>query len=176
MNRRMKEFLRMHPHCVEEIHGKQSVSRSLQTLLRAGVVRKNGGIFLKALLSKSGNAQPADFPDMTGYECFINHIHLDDRLGKGASAFEQAILFGRQVRDLLSRHVSAGSNVKVIVSCSGDGCSVRFHLVRENEKWLSEKLDSYAEAILILETAGQSSQVKGVRGSKARLISDRWNR
>jgi hypothetical protein len=46
-----------------------------------GFVSEEGCCFLRNLYEHRGNACPSMFPDETGYECFVNHIHIEGNSG-----------------------------------------------------------------------------------------------
>jgi hypothetical protein len=50
------------------------------------------------------------------------------------------------------RLIGLPGRFNVIVSYDGESCAVRFHKIRDGEKWLSEDLESYVdEGILVIE-------------------------
>jgi hypothetical protein len=155
MNRQMRELLHGHSDYLDA-QGANPSDQTLQAILKEGITHENGGFFLKALLRKGGNARRKDFPDMTGYECFINHLHLD-RIDMTIQPLKSAVEFGTAVREELKIHAYAGNKFKVIVVCNEDGCSVRFHLIRKNESWLAENIETYSEGILVMETDDASA-------------------
>jgi hypothetical protein len=101
--------------------------------------------------------KPDNFPDLTGYECFVNHVHIEDYL-RGAelgsnALLKQGILFAYKIIEEFSSSFPDKS-FKVIVAINESGCALRFHLIRSGENWLSDDLEIYVqEAILVLETS-----------------------
>jgi hypothetical protein len=98
-----------------------------------------------------------DLPDRTGFECFINHVHLpfegtNETLIpclEYAAALQEALMPLTQDRQF-----------RVIVSLSQDdafpksACTVRFHQIRPGENWISEDLEgNKSEAILIFDVS-----------------------
>lgn len=113
-------------------------------------------MLLRCQEKSSRRIRQADFPDATGYECFVNHVHIEDHvLGKGTgsiSVHKQALEFARRLSESLSSSFP-GKLFLVILACSESGSSARFHLARQGQSWLSEDLEGYAEeAILTIET------------------------
>ena len=124
----------------------------LGELLSAGFIDQDGCVFFADLAKRAGSASRSDFPDLTGYECFVNRVHIDDYV-EGADESTLAALgvaFARRLSDLLS---NGRGEFNVIVGSDELSCSVRFHRVRAGEAWLSDDLESYQdEAIAVLTT------------------------
>ena len=140
----------------------KSLNRKLAELLDSGFTRADGCVLHAAQEKLRGNATLEDFPDRTGYECFVNHIHVEDYLD-GSDIFGQVarlgqgIAFGYNLKEKLSSF-SANESFRVIVSSDESSCSVRFHVIRNGEEWLSSDLDSYEnEAILVIDTCTPES-------------------
>jgi hypothetical protein len=130
---------------------KASVDSEAQGILAAGVSENDGIYSLNLTRAERTNAKLENFPDLTGYECFINHIHLEGR--DEASAFVRGINFGRALIKLLKPLSSNKNDFKVIVAIESKEASIRFHRVRMNESWLAKDLEGYREAVLVLETS-----------------------
>ena len=97
-----------------------------------------------------------NFPDLTGFECFVNHIHIEDQLDRPISnevaLLRQGIAFALETKSQLFSTFPR-KHFKVIVASTTDRCDVRVHLNRPGEEWLASDLDGYGkEAILVLET------------------------
>ncbi len=94
-----------------------------------------------------------DFLDLTGYECFTNHVHLLDlvpdmpvtgRVGQALAISE--LLSGR-----LSR-LAPKDSFTFIMSVDEKDCVLRFHKDREGENWVCDDLDvCYSEPVLVFE-------------------------
>jgi hypothetical protein len=124
----------------------------LSDLLSAGVVDQDGCVLFAQLAKGTGSASRDRFPDLTGYECFVNHVHIDDYV-EGADAATLAamgVAFARRLSGLLSDH---RGEFNVIVGSDELSCTVRFHRVRAGEAWLADDLESYQDdAIAVLTT------------------------
>lgn len=106
--------------------------------------------FIEYLHRQSGNATLSHFPDETGYECYVNHFHIDD-----CPIDEQALV-------ALSLCVAIGERwrlggfgalaLRQIVSYDGNSCVYRCHVIREGQSWLADDLDSYQEPIFVVDT------------------------
>lgn len=134
----------------------QKLPKALSQLLAQGFTKLDGAIVFTAARKIGENVEPKNFPDLTGFECFVNHIHIEDQLDRPISneiaLLRQGIAFALETKTrLLSKFPR--KHFKVIVVSTTDGCGVRFHLNRLGEEWLASDLDGYAkEAILVLET------------------------
>ena len=96
-----------------------------------------------------------DLPDKTGFECFINHVHLpfDGTNESLNSCLEYAATLQEALMPL-----TGDRQFRVIVSLSEDyefpesACTVRFHQIRPDENWIAEDLEGYkSEAILVFD-------------------------
>jgi hypothetical protein len=116
-----------------------SLPAGLSVLISDGFVTQGACSFLRGLCKHKGNTIPSMFPDETGYECFINHIHIDDY---SPEPLPLAMEFADQVgKAWMSSGASA--NLRVIVSCNDTGCVVRCHVIRPHQFWLDDDLDAY---------------------------------
>lgn len=135
------------------------LSESLRNLLVSQIVEFEGCFFLEPLLKLSPNATLLHFPDRTGFECFVNHIHVEDYLDRNGGTdptsnlqLASGIRFARELKEKLDEYRSQG-RFRIIVTSDDETCIVRFHKVRENETWLSEDLEQYREeAVCVMET------------------------
>lgn len=135
-NQIMRRFLR-------DLQTHETVlSPKLSSVLPAGFVEEKGCVLLASEARDSAFTR-AGTQDETGYECFINHVHVDS-LGDGLE-------FARQLNKRLAECFT-GSFV-VIVSFDGREGAVRFHRRRAGQAWLSENLEEYLEeGIAVLDS------------------------
>jgi hypothetical protein len=96
-----------------------------------------------------------DLPDKTGFECFINHVHLP--FNGTSEALIPCLEYAATVQEALVP-LTEHRRFRVIVSLSKDeafpksACSVRFHQIRPGEDFVSEDLEGYkSEAILVFD-------------------------
>jgi len=96
-----------------------------------------------------------DFPDKTGFEDFINHVHLpfDGTNETLIPCLEYAALLQKALMPL-----TQDREFRLIISLSEDkafpksACTVRFHQIRPGENSMSEDLEGYkSEAILVFD-------------------------
>src|SRR5262249_229298 len=130
-----------------------NLSSGLLKLVEPGFAVIDGAVLLKTQEDVAKSIKPDNFPDLTGYECFVNHVHIEDYLSDaelGSNALlNQGVLFANKIVEELSSSFP-GKQFKVIVATNESGCTVRFHLIRSGENWLSDDLENYGqEAILV---------------------------
>jgi hypothetical protein len=130
----------------------------LMELLESGFIQVRDAFLLASQEKLAKTVKPESFPDFTGYECFVNHVHIDDYMRGNAASLDalatlkQGFVFAQRIREKLESSFP-NTPFTVIVGVGESGCSVRFHSTRDNEPWLSDNLDAYyQEAILVMET------------------------
>jgi len=143
----------------EEIRqGKLDDSRDLPqklvALLNGGFVEEEQCLFLRLL--KKGPVKRADFPDRTAYECFVNHIHIEDYLDNGGlpplEMLGRAVALARELKARLSQ-LHGDRHFRIIVAFSGANCTVRFHTIRPDQEWIDKAARGFGpEATCIFET------------------------
>jgi hypothetical protein len=128
----------------------------LAALVEPGFVQVNGAIVLRALTQGARRISFSDFPDETGYESFVNHVHIEDYLAyeKASSSVMMAnsISLAISLRKLL-RQSFPEEQFDVIVSFQENHYTVRFYKKRTGQRWLSDNLeDNQKEALMVLST------------------------
>jgi hypothetical protein len=103
-----------------------SLPGSLMAVIVAGFVQKDDCVFLRALYN-GASAKTNSFPDNTGLECFVNHIHIEDY--SPDSFFEAGLEFLRAIRHSLKLEFP-DIPFRCIISVDEDGCNIRFHRIR----------------------------------------------
>jgi hypothetical protein len=124
---------------------------SLENSSPVELTTADGSVLLKSEYGKSKHVKPSHFPDKTGYEAFVNHVHFpfDGKRESLLRCLSYASAITRKLAPMNSRRFH------VIVSV-GDNCTVRFHEVRPGEIWLTEDLELYAEEAVLLLHAGSA--------------------
>ena len=109
----------------------------------------DGSVLLKSELEGTKHVKISDFPDRTGYECFINHVHLPFEQTRESllSCLRYAIALQSGLAELQPRR-----HFQIIVSVGEADCTVRLHEDRSGESWVAENLDGYTEAVLVLKS------------------------
>jgi hypothetical protein len=132
------------------------LAAELRRLVEPGIVEQDGCWLLASQLKAGTAGQRQHFPDRTGYEAFVNHIHVEDELD-GAShpakvLLGQALALGHAMGVLAAAHGAFKIVVATSVDAPGD-CNVRLFKARLGETWLRNDLEGYShDGILVLET------------------------
>jgi hypothetical protein len=116
----------------------------LSAVLASGLAEREACVFLAAMLEKCSSVKPQDFSDQTGYECFVNHIHIDD-YGE-SDMLRVAVAFMARVSDLL-RETYVNVEFRGLISVDESGVTARFHRLRAGQEWLSSDLEGYEEGV-----------------------------
>ncbi len=126
----------------------------LAALLAAGFDEMDGCVVLRAFHHSATRTSVAKCHDETGFEAFINHVHIEDYLPDGTGeddALMQASDFVRQLADQLAASYP-DREFHVIVGIS-DSCTVRFHAERPGQAWLADDIEGYErEAVMSIST------------------------
>ncbi|MBR7963040.1 hypothetical protein [Burkholderia latens] len=140
-NRSMKTALRKVWLCYP-------LSPSLKSIADSGFWLHDECYLLRALLG-STNVTPETFPDRTGYECFVNSLHVEDY--DSESPLTQAILF---VKEAFSVWNATQRVLQLTAIVSADEFSVvtKFHVRRPKEQWLSNNIDGYDDPIFSIDS------------------------
>jgi hypothetical protein len=142
MNKNMSDLLRR-----TNVSMTLAENMALETLKSPTFTVADGSVLLKHEYERAAHVKTEDFPDRTGYECFVNHVHLPFNGTRESllSCLGYAVALQRGlVRSATERRF------QVIVSVAEDDCTVRFHEVRPGENWLSEDLEGFAEEAIVV--------------------------
>jgi hypothetical protein len=133
-----------------------TVPAEVDELIDAGVIEENGCVLFRRLAQATHPGRDR-FPDDTGYEAFVNHFHLDADTPIGA------VKLGHRVAHTVAHllRVNVDRPCRVILALDGASASIRFHIRREGEEWLSADLEGYAEPVLVLDY----EQIQGRSGT-----------
>lgn len=131
---------------------------SLQRIAKHGFIRTDGCCLIADLLPESTNVTRFSFPDRTGYECFINTIHIEDYDDK--SPLSQAFKFVMCVFDIW-RQSDADQTLVAIVSVDELSVVVRFHVKRPGEHWVGQNLEAYEDPIMLIDSSNCHSFGRG---------------
>jgi hypothetical protein len=115
-----------------------------------GVVECEGCVLLKALQPEGGAFDPERHHDRTGYECAVNRLAFDDRIGTPERALATALTYAGQLADMLDRSGAAGPFRVILTHDPREGgCSVRFHRLRPGERWRGSGAERAAPTLLL---------------------------
>ncbi len=131
---------------------KNSLASTLRDILDEGLIHSDGCILLNSQLRLIQPSARKQFEDETGYECFVNHLHLEDLLTSTDHCvlLEQAFAFAQELARLTEKTRILNS-LAYIISGDDDEVNVRFHVIRAGQSWLAEDLEVYGEAVAILQ-------------------------
>ncbi|WP_237718160.1 hypothetical protein [Cupriavidus sp. BIS7] len=104
---------------------------------------------LSAMLEKERNVDRRNFQDGTGFECFVNSLHVEDY--DDVTPLPQAIQFLSRVFEGWNS-TSPSSVLVAFVSADELSVVVKFHVQRVDESWLSDNLDGYIDAIMSIDS------------------------
>jgi hypothetical protein len=144
----------------EKLDDPKALPQKLLALLNAGFVEDEQCVFF-SLKRKTVPVQRLDFRDRTDYECYVNHLHVEDYLENGGlpplEMLGRGIALARELRDRLSR-LHGMKHFRIIVAFNGISCTVRFHSVRPDEEWVDKDLNAREKAIAVFETQELETQ------------------
>jgi len=129
--------------------GRRQLLSALSDLATQGVTERAGCFFLAALVDKGTNAVEANFLDRTGWECFLNSVHIDDFAS--SDYLLNACLFVQSIFREWKRRGYPGI-FQAIISNDEYGTVVKFHLLRNGESWIGSDLEGYEESILLVDS------------------------
>ena len=143
----------------------------LHTLVNLGFKEVDGCVFFRDFFRHDRADGLPLHQDATGYECAVNGFHLEDYLERDAAP-EPVTLAATALacaRFLAARLEHFSTDPFRIIASVANGASVlRFHKLREGERWLRDDLEGYREeAVLVLDSrvsAGDASAQRRGRG------------
>lgn len=118
------------------------------------MVTVEGSVLLADQERGSRSVSIQDFPDRTGYECFVNHYHI--RYDGSHAALRQLVTEIAGVRKSLLEY-APDRGFLIIVSISGGECTIRFHERRPGEAWLAGDLEGYTEDAVAAISVGHAT-------------------
>jgi hypothetical protein len=126
----------------------RSLVPSLKAIADSGFVQHDGFYVLRGL-SVTTNATRSTLGDRTGYECFVNSLHIEDY--EAEKPLTQAILFALQLFHVWN---AGGGSTCLTAIISADEFSVvaKFHAKRAGEQWLSDNIEGYEDPVLSIES------------------------
>lgn len=138
--------------------------QSLYAIATSGFVTRDGCYLISSLLNLAKSAERDNFHDCTGYECFVNSVHVEDYTSN--APLPQALQFVDQVF-ICWRATNKDSELAAIISVDEYSVVVKFHVSREGEHWLSENTDGYEDPVLLIfSTDDLNASIGELRGGK----------
>jgi hypothetical protein len=152
---------------IEECGSKHcSLAEKLWSILREGLVYTDGCVLLRSQLGLTQPDVRQQFQDETGYECFINHVHLEDILASDDTCvlLDQAFAFANAL-SALKADAGISEPLEFIISSDEGEVNVRFHSVRLGQGWLADNLEAYEEAVAAIQLGDAKPLGRGAEGT-----------
>ena len=147
MNKRMAAALG------ERNFDSSTLDGALKDIANSGFAVIDGCYFIQRLYDEDTNVSASDFPDKSGYEAFINHLHIDDFVDQN---FLNAGLCYVQEVFKCWRSSQSEKSLIAIISFDETSLTVRLHVSRRGERIPAEDLEGYElEAVLVVDSEEQ---------------------
>jgi hypothetical protein len=139
---KLNNFVQSHP-----------LEEELRHVIDSPILEVDGCFFFEELWKGSSGVSLSHFSDQTGLECFVNHLHMEEYVESTSTTLTFNLLLAQGwqcATHLAERLVAYRPEVgfRIIIG-AGEGtwptCTVRFHLIRDDENWLSDDLEEYRE-------------------------------
>ena len=129
----------------------------LHDLIHAPFVRESGCLLLQPLVTQA--TRPEAFPDLTGYEAFVNKVHIDDYVDVADNEQQRGLRVlvqqgAKSATELAARLASEGS-YRVVMSLDIESLTLtlRFFERRAGEQWSADDPDAFQlEEVLMIDT------------------------
>ncbi|KKO47501.1 hypothetical protein VT06_16765 [Arsukibacterium sp. MJ3] len=125
------------------------LQKELLEFVEKGFLVEDGCYFLSKCFCVVTNATQDDFPDNTGYECFINSINVDDYVED--KFLEYGLCLVSKVFSKW-RSMCFEKELRAILSMDEFGLKIKFHVFRNGESWLDSELEGYEEAVMLVSS------------------------
>jgi hypothetical protein len=131
----------------------------LQAIRDLGLDLRGDLLFFRKFAVRVRPLNPAVDKDLTGLECNINDLCLNDYVQASPEEMLTAGLRLAQVTIAQSEERRAGP-IRIIIAANEGVWTFRFHRIRQGEDWLSRPIDGYkSEAVLSLDSKDIDSWV-----------------
>lgn len=141
----------------DEVRKDSALHERVCAAVDAPFIRKNGCLLLEPLIFQATHADA--FPDRTGYEAFINKIHIDDLIEETSESEAQhlgvLVLQGAAAALRLAQRLERESGrFRVLLSLDTDlpTMTLRFFQRRSDEPWGAEDPEDFLlEEVLMID-------------------------
>ncbi|UEB52301.1 MULTISPECIES: hypothetical protein [Burkholderia] len=141
INRAMKGAL-------SEVRLDGPLNPSLKSIADSGFDLLEECYFLRGLLGAT-NVTRGSFTDCTGYECFVNSLHVEDY--DSVAPLTQAVLLVKEVF-MVWNAMQRTSRITAIISADEFSVVTKFHVQRPGEQWLSDNIDGYDDPVMSIDS------------------------
>ena len=111
------------------------LSPEMSSALEKGFVEEQGCVLFASEAHNTARTSVGNCFDETGYECFVNHVHI--------TGLPEALEFAKRLTQALAERFR--DRFVVILSFDGRDATVRFHKLRAGQPWLNDNLEGYKE-------------------------------
>lgn len=136
---------------LSNVMGPQKLKPALAGILSEDFNRRDGYVFIGALLKKCRIPTIEEVGDETGVEVFVNSFHTDDYIE--SDHLEQALAFSGELQKLWGDQSDRGSNVKLtlVLAVTEFGVNVKLFQRRASQPYLADDINTYTQPILAIE-------------------------
>ena len=122
---------------------------ALNEIAEGGFVESDGYLFLKKCRGMETNVTVENFPDKSGYESFVNSIHIDDHVDDCWLEYGFSLIRG--IFDQYQK-LGHGKPLACITPMDDQSLTLKFHILRHGEQILAEDLERYEEAVMCVSS------------------------
>jgi len=128
----------------------KTLQNGLSQIVLGGFIELENCFLLRNLSDPQMHIKRSDFFDDTAYECFINSIHVDNYVN--GDFLEQGMLLMEDVFKIWKVY-NVEKKLKCILSQTEFGVNVKFHVKRDDPKWIDESdIEGFEEAVIVFES------------------------
>ena len=160
LNRKMRAHL-------EDLHRREVdgvVDPGLAAARAPLELAESQGMVLVRRSMRGWRSHLAEFADPTNLECTANKLSMNDLLDPrlAQSCPLLLLLAGLLMAERVSRELRRfEGRFNVILSYDGESCALRFHRIRQGERWLHAELEEYdVEGVLVFEAGSDTVEVR----------------
>ncbi|WP_066736879.1 hypothetical protein [Cupriavidus sp. D384] len=118
----------------------------LKAIVDKGFVLAGDCYILRSFIEGPINVSRDDFQDPIGFECFVNSIHVEDFAPK------YSLMHAMKLVRLIFQNWQEDGVLTAVVSADEISVVVKFHLKRKGLSWLSDNINGYIDAVLIIDS------------------------
>jgi hypothetical protein len=134
------------PPPIERTGGAAQLDERLASIVAGGFHEVADCVVLARFRASATRTSVASCGDQTGFEAFINHIHVGDELCLPDSHPVALVQAGRLAARLAERLEQAYPDDRfMIILAVSDSCTLRFHKLRKGESWIAGDIETYRD-------------------------------